>query len=1425
MQKAVRTALAAISNIYRVGHLVPRYLLVCILIGLVIVIGAGVSKPDVAKAAANSTINFQARVLRANGSVIPDGNVTIQFKLYDAASGGNNPWTETQTVPAKNGYVTVSLGAVTNFPGTIDWSQDLWLTLNVNGDGEMGPTRMKVTGVPYSFRSGQADALTNGSTTISAAGLAQLSPGSVQNINSANNALRINQQGSGGLLQLQGNGSDVFTVSKTGDVAAAAGMTVGNSSSTTAGTIRWSGSDFQGYNGSSWISLTAGNQGVLSGTNVTFTSGLANVAANATGVPAEVMILTSATAVSTTAGVTEFTAPSDGSFRTCQAQSTAAVTGGTLAVRWRVNGSSVGSSVCNMSSTNSLNTASTISSGTVNFLAGDTIGIAFDTVNLAPTNNDFTVYWSVEYTSGAAGGTTLQQAYDDSTSPAQISTSNGKDLKVVLENTTTDSNFLVNISTGSTGRFAVQNNGTDSLAVDASGTDIDTLSVTNGLILSSGDLTITSGALIVESGGVSISGGIDNNDDGISNAGNITGIGTDMTANGALVISSTGASNNLTLNSGSGTIVLGANTLVRTSSGTTTIDLIDGADTTFAINNSGAGIANLSVEGVINAESITTSGAVVADSFSGNGSALTNLNASNISSGTLDDSYLSSNVGLLNLSQTYSARPNFSAGLTLGNTANATAGNLRWTGADFEGYNGLEWLSLTSGSGTGSGSTNVVTVIKPTNDTVNNSSTLQNDDHLKFSIAANENWTFRYVIKASSGSTPNLKFAVTAPSGASCSVDVIDAEGAVTASNLGCGVSSGTIVGNGTTDTYEIIGSITNSSTAGDVTLQWSQDTANNSDTIIYSGSYVNAIPASDISGITSNAFIQGGNAFGAAAIIGTTDENELRLISNGVRALTIDSAGDSTFSGLVTANEGIDVISGGINLNLGGITDAGNITGVGTDITANGALTISTTGSNNLTLSSNGLIILGSNTLSRTASGTTTIDLVDGSNTLLSLTNSGAGNANFGVDGTVGIGTTPSANKLSINTPNTADASAQAIIYTNGINNKGLVIQSISGQNTNNFEVQNNSGVALAGFDKSGQLILGNDAASAQAGLITFNDTTGSNGFTSVLGTNTLSDNRTINLPNEGGTLCVQSSVNCGFILLAPGSAQTDSTTNSSIFINKTGSSGNLLTLQKNGTTIISALNSGALQLQLTNTSALQINNGSGAQYLNVDTSGGIIQIGGSVADGTGIILILDTKNTSGDPSGANGAMYYNSADGKMRCYEAGTWTDCNSLRLAGESTLSAANGTISISLAGGDYEYLQCRLDTKGRSAAGQVFLRFNNDSGGTSYSWNTYNIVAAAVVDAQDSSDNEVQLNGTDSTNIPFSANINITNFNDTRKAVDWTAVGLDPIGTNSDRYSGVGVWNNTSSYISSVQFITSTGTFNAGSHAWCQGRNVR
>jgi hypothetical protein len=72
------------------------------------------------------------------------------------------------------------------------------------------------------------------------------------------------------------------------------------------------------------------------------------------------------------------------------------------------------------------------------------------------------------------------------------------------------------------------------------------------------------------------------------------------------------------------------------------------------------------------------------------------------------------------------------------------------------------------------------------------------------------------------------------------------------------------------------------------------------------------------------------------------------------------------------------------------------------------------------------------------------------------------------------------------------------------------------------------------------------------------------------------------------------------------------------------------------------------------------------------------LVYVGNVAADATGALLVLDTKNTSGDPTAPqdNGAIYYNTGGqggataavtgyaGKLRCYEGGAWKNCIGMR-----------------------------------------------------------------------------------------------------------------------------------------------------------------
>ncbi len=1282
-------------------------------------------------AATASTLNFQARLMNSGGSLVTDGSYSVEFKLYTADIGGTNEWTETQTVVVKNGYFNAYLGTVTPFSGTIDWSQEKWLTLNVNGDGEMTP-RIKLTAVPYAFRAGQADTLTITGGSVLGDDLLQKAPGALQLISSANAGLRLNQVGGGGLLQLQGDGSDVLTVDKSGNVAAAGslqigtGLTLGNSSSTTAGTVRWTGTDFEGYNGASWLSFTSGSapsssfgaQTVVKSANQTKTNNTTlqddpdlqfSVGANETWT---FRFVVQANANATPDIKFAVSAPAGS---TCSV----GVIDGEGAV-------AVGNLGCGVSS---------------GIITGNTTADVYEVVGTVQTG-------------GTAGTVALQWA-QNTTSASAVVVYAGSFLTAVPDSTTSGLWFTQGgNSFGNTAVIGTQ---------DSFGLAFITNNQTRMTIGVDGTATFN-GAVAVASGGLSVIGGVDNNAGGITEAGSITGVGTNLSALNGLTIA-TGNGGDLVLDSSSNVLVLSDAVLRRLAAGATSIELNDASDTTLSIvNTAGSAVANLAVEGGISALN-----------FSGDGASITNLDADNISAGTVNDNRLSSNVTLLDGGQTFTVRPTFSDGLILGNSLSTTAGALRWSGTDFEGYNGIQWVSLTSGGGGGGSGPLSVSLIQAydaaggtdlntgtpasipwntetkkdtgfTHSTTVNPSRIYLDDPGWYKVSYS-------VAGANQGATRNNVFCEVRFNGTTSVIPSGSyAYGRDATDRYTTNTASAFIETTGASEYYEVV---------------CSQAGSTGSHLAVAGQSWTSAEKVTEPTSGSGLAFEQDGNAFGETAILGTTDVQGLNFITNSSTALALASNGDATFTGLA-------YLSGGANI--------GNAAGDAFSIFSD-----SVSLPNGLNFDSDTLVI----------------------------------NA---LDNTIGINNATPSNRLSINTPVTGDNAAQALIATGSGTNKGLVLQRVNGQLANIFEAQNESGQVLTFINQDGVLGLGR--ASGLNGSLLFHNAANSN--TSTLVSGSVTGSRTIQLPDEDGTICLTDSANCGFIKLGEATAQTDSSTDSSIYINKTGASGNILTLQKNGAGVFTILNSGAVEvvgqtkISTDSTVALEVRNATGSiSFFTVNTTGSLVQIGSSTPDGTSILHVLDSGTA--DPTGINGGSYYNSSDQKNRCFEGGSWSDCTTNVVLGETTLGVANGTINIAL-NRTVEYIHCRIDVKSRSAAGTIpYLRFNNVAT-AQYGWNIYGITGTTVIDAQGTSATQIALTSAGST-IPFSADINITNFSDTRKAVDWTGVGAEAITAQVNRFSGGGVWGSTTTQITSVQIVASTGTFAAGSHAWCEGRDVR
>ena len=151
-----------------------------------------------AQAAGPATMSYQGYLTSSSGTAV-SGNFTVIFRLYDAVTGGTSQWQETQSVSVANGVYSVTLGAVT--PIALPFNIPYYLDINVNGE-QLNP-RQALSSVGYAF-----SAATVNDGAITSAKLA-----------------------------------DPFKVGNSAVVC-----NTGN-----AGAIRWSGSRFEGCNGTGWI--------------------------------------------------------------------------------------------------------------------------------------------------------------------------------------------------------------------------------------------------------------------------------------------------------------------------------------------------------------------------------------------------------------------------------------------------------------------------------------------------------------------------------------------------------------------------------------------------------------------------------------------------------------------------------------------------------------------------------------------------------------------------------------------------------------------------------------------------------------------------------------------------------------------------------------------------------------------------------------------------------------------------------------------------------------------------------------------------------------------------------------------------------------------------------------------------------------------
>ncbi|MBI4720860.1 MAG: hypothetical protein HY770_06495 [Chitinivibrionia bacterium] len=207
-----------------------------------------------------ATITYQGVLTDGAGAAVADGDYGITFKLYDIESGGTALWEETHSVPVSGGIFNVVLGSAGS-PLELPFDRQYWLGISINAAAELSPRR-PFASVPYSLNARGVDGQLNIFPPEGNAGIGTKTP-SRMFLDTVDN-WHLQLGGDEILRAMHGSGYvGIGNNSPVERLDIAGGIRIGMSGGTNAGTIRWTGSDFEGYDGSAWQSLTASGGGGL----------------------------------------------------------------------------------------------------------------------------------------------------------------------------------------------------------------------------------------------------------------------------------------------------------------------------------------------------------------------------------------------------------------------------------------------------------------------------------------------------------------------------------------------------------------------------------------------------------------------------------------------------------------------------------------------------------------------------------------------------------------------------------------------------------------------------------------------------------------------------------------------------------------------------------------------------------------------------------------------------------------------------------------------------------------------------------------------------------------------------------------------------------------------------------------------------------
>lgn len=92
--------------------------------------------------------SYQGRLLDDNGFPVPDGDYEMTYSIYHVSLGGTAIYSDTQTIPLKDGLFTTSIGPSPDLDPQM-FSQPAWMEVTI--EGETLTPRQRLQGSPFAF--------------------------------------------------------------------------------------------------------------------------------------------------------------------------------------------------------------------------------------------------------------------------------------------------------------------------------------------------------------------------------------------------------------------------------------------------------------------------------------------------------------------------------------------------------------------------------------------------------------------------------------------------------------------------------------------------------------------------------------------------------------------------------------------------------------------------------------------------------------------------------------------------------------------------------------------------------------------------------------------------------------------------------------------------------------------------------------------------------------------------------------------------------------------------------------------------------------------------------------------------------------------------------------------------------------------------